>query len=119
MSCGHCILARLLDVAGRTEAGIDDGHQGIGRGTATSQHADDNENPAVDSLPEWEGSEATERLYNIQCSHQVHSYLPLHPVLPLLAGVHQSHVEKRGEDEGEKGHRGASDQVENCSKVWY
>ena len=58
MICGHCPIARILDVAGRTEIRLDDGHQGIGRGAAAAQHADHNEHPAVDSLPQWQNSEA-------------------------------------------------------------
>ena len=61
-SVSHFRLA-LSNVARRTEGGVYDSHQGIGRGATAPQYADHDENPAVDSLPERQSSEATSTLY--------------------------------------------------------
>ena len=43
--------------------------------------------------------------------------LPLRPVLVVTAGIHQFHVEVRGEDEGKESHRGGPHQVQDGSEA--
>ena len=45
-------------------------------------------------------------------------YTPLFPQRIECAGIHQFHVEVRGEDEGKKSHRGGPHQVQDGSEAW-